>query len=100
MALSAFGIIACVIAAVGLYGALAWLVRARSRELGVRIALGANARELRFIVMRQGLLLAGSGVALGLAGAAATAGLMESLVFGVSPIDGPTYAVAGAVMLS
>jgi len=99
MALSAFGIIACVIAAVGLYGALAWLVRARSRELGVRIALGANARELRFIVMRQGLLLAGAGVVLGLAVAAATAGLMESLIFGISAIDGPTYAAAGAVML-
>jgi len=99
MALSAFGVIACVIAAVGLYGALTWLVRARSRELGIRIALGADARELRSIVLRRGLLLAGAGVGLGLAGAAALAGLMESLVFGVSPIDGPTYAVAAAVML-
>ena len=99
MALSAFGVIACAIAAVGLYGALAWLVRARSRELGIRIALGADARGLRSIVLRQGLLLAGAGVGLGLAGAAAVAGLMESLVFGISPLDGPTYVVAATVML-
>jgi ABC-type antimicrobial peptide transport system permease subunit len=98
-ALSAFGIIACVIAAVGLYGTLAWLVRARSRELGVRIALGADVRELRSIIIRRGLLLAAAGIGLGLAAAAGTAGLMESMVFGISPIDVPTYAVAGAVML-
>jgi len=99
MALSAFGVIACAIAAVGLYGALAWLVRARSRELGIRIALGADARELRSIVMRRGLVLGGVGVGLGLAGAAAAAGLMESLVFGISPLDGPSYFVAATVML-
>jgi hypothetical protein len=99
VALSAFGVIACAIAAVGLYGTLAWLVRARSRELGIRIALGADARELRSIVMRRGLLLAAAGIGLGLASASAAAELMESLLFGVSPIDVPTYAVAGAVML-
>jgi len=99
LALSAFAAIACAIASVGLYGALAWLVRARSRELGVRVALGASPDRLGWSVMRRGLLLAGAGIAIGLAGAAASSRLLASMLFGVTPTDFATFAAAGTALL-
>lgn len=100
LALSAFSVIACVIACVGLYGSLASLVRARGRELGVRLALGAPTGALKAMVVRRGLLLAAAGIALGIAGGAAASTLIASLVFGISPIDPPTYALTAIVMLA
>jgi predicted permease len=99
IALSAFGLLACVIACVGLYGALAWLVRARSREFGVRAALGASPDELRGLIVRRGLTLAGAGIALGLIAASFAAGFLSSMVFGISPTDAPTFAVAAVTMV-
>jgi ABC-type antimicrobial peptide transport system permease subunit len=99
IALSLLGAIACAIAGVGLAGALAWLVRSRQRELGIRLALGADPRQLRSIVVRRGLMLAGSGVALGLAGASLTARFLRGLVYGITPTDVPTFGIAAAVML-
>ena len=99
LALSAFGAIACAIACVGLYGALAWLVRARHRELGVRVALGASPGRLRWTVLGRGLFLAASGAALGIASALAGSRLIASMLFGVTPTDLPTFAAAGVLFL-
>jgi predicted permease len=98
IALSAVGAIACVIACVGLYGSLAWLVRSRRRELGIRLALGADVADLRWIVLRRGLVLAGTGILPGLAAAAVAGQYLESLIFGVAPTDIPTFALAAAGM--
>jgi len=98
IALSAVGAIACVIACVGLYGSLAWLVRARRRELGIRLALGADAAALRWIILRRGLVLAGCGILLGLASAAVAGQYLESLIFGAAPVDIPTFVLAAAGM--
>jgi putative ABC transport system permease protein len=100
LALSAFGVVACAIACVGLYGSLAWLVRTRRREIGIRVALGARAGSITGIVLRRGLSLAGAGIALGLTAAFAATGLLGSLVFGVSPTDPTTFVAAALAMLA
>jgi putative ABC transport system permease protein len=99
IALAAFAVCAAVIAFVGLYGTLAWIVRARRRELGIRLVLGADARDVSMLVIRRGLMMAATGVVLGLAGAAAASRAIASLVFGISPMDLPTFFVVGASML-
>ncbi len=99
LALSAFGLIACAIACVGLYGALAWTVRAREREIGVRMALGANPAGLGWTIVRRGLLLASLGIVIGLAGATATSRILASMLFGITPTDGPTFLATAGLML-
>jgi ABC-type antimicrobial peptide transport system permease subunit len=99
MVLSAFGLIACVIACVGLYGSLAFLVRARSRELGVRLALGAHGGQLRGSVIRHGLLLCAAGITLGLSAATLGAQSLASLTFGVASLDAATCLFASSAML-
>ncbi len=99
IAVSAFGAVACAIAGVGLAGALAWLVRSRRRELGIRLALGADPGRLRSMVVRRGLVLATSGAAIGLAGAALTTRFLGALMYGISPTDGLTFGVAAAIVL-
>jgi putative ABC transport system permease protein len=83
---------------VGIYGAVAYTVARRNREIGLRIALGAHARDIRRLFVRHGLSLASLGVAAGLAAATGLTRLMGSLLFGVSPLDPLTYA-AGAIVL-
>jgi predicted permease len=81
------GLLALVIASVGLYGVMAYWVSRRMREMGIRIALGAKASDVTRLVMGQGLALAGVGLALGLAGAVAAGRLVGFLLFGVSARD-------------
>jgi predicted permease len=85
--------LALVLAAIGTYGALASLVAERRREMGIRLALGANRARLLGQVMMQGLILAGTGVAVGLAGALALNRLLTSLLFGVEAADVMTLAI-------
>ena len=92
-----FAGVALCLAAVGLYGVLAYTVTQRTHEIGVRMALGAPPSRVHAIVMRQGLLVAGVGAMIGLAGALATSGLLQSLVFGVSARDPVVYAVVAFV---
>lgn len=99
MVLSAFSLVACMIACIGLHGSLALLVRARRRELAVRLAVGAQTSRLRALIVRRGLLLAGAGTALGLGGAAAAARSIASLTFGVASLDLQTSVLAAAAML-
>ncbi|PYV07422.1 MAG: multidrug ABC transporter substrate-binding protein, partial [Acidobacteria bacterium] len=94
-ALSAcFGALATLLAVIGLYGVMAYLVGRRSREIGIRMALGAQARSVVWLVMRDVLLLVTVGLALGLAGALGLARLVRAQLFGVAPNDARVMAAA------
>jgi predicted permease len=97
--LEAFAALALVLAGVGLYGVLAGSVSERTREIGVRAALGASREGLRVMVVRQAMGLTGLGVAFGLLGAAIGSSVLASLLFGVSRLDPLTYgSVVGVLM--
>ena len=98
LVLSGFAIAALVLAAVGLYGTLAYLASQRSREFGVRLALGASRAQILVMVTREGLTLTAAGIAAGLAGAVAAAQALRSLLYGVSPIDFVTLGGVGAIV--
>ncbi|HEY8256067.1 MAG TPA: ABC transporter permease [Gemmatimonadales bacterium] len=85
--LTLFGFLALVLATVGVYGVMAYGVTQRTRELGIRLALGARARSVQAMVLRQGLGLTLAGLGLGLAGALALSRLLTTLLYGVSPSD-------------
>ncbi len=86
-----FSLAALMLAALGVYGVIACAVAERKREIGIRIALGAQPSEVRGMVLWQGLKLTAIGLALGLGGATAATRLVEGLLFGVSPADPITY---------
>lgn len=94
------GGMALLLGIVGIYGVIAYVVSQRTREIGIRIALGAQSAGLLRVFVRQGLLLAGAGVALGLGAAACLTHLMSSLLFGVTALDPLTYAVVSALLLA
>jgi putative ABC transport system permease protein len=87
----AFGIVALVLAATGIYGVLSGSVAERTREIGVRGALGATPGSILGLILRQGMTLAGLGVAIGLTGAVAATQAIVTLLFGVSRLDPTTY---------
>jgi putative ABC transport system permease protein len=97
--LSSFAALALLLAAVGVYGVIAYTVRQRTRELGIRLALGAQAGDVLRLILRQGLKLTLIGVALGLTAALALTRWMESLLFGVRPADPLTFGVIALVLL-
>jgi putative ABC transport system permease protein len=94
-----FAAVALALAAIGIYGVISYTVSQRTHEIGVRLALGAQGSDVLKLVVGQGMLLALAGVGLGLGAAAGLTRLMSTLLFGVSPTDGPTFAVV-AVLLS
>jgi len=98
--LGAFAAMALLLAAVGIHGLLAFAVSQRQREIGVRIVLGAPAGGILAMVLRRGLALAAVGVAFGVALAYAAGRLMQTLLFGVSPHDTPTFAAAAGLALA
>ena len=89
--------LAIVLAAMGLYGALSYNVAQRTREIGVRLALGAQPASVRWMVVRQGVQVVGAGVLAGIVVALIAAPLLGRLLFGVAPLDLPTF--AGVVTL-
>jgi ABC-type antimicrobial peptide transport system permease subunit len=98
--LTAFGTIAVSLAAIGLYGVLAFIVAQRRREIGLRMALGAQPRDVITDVLGQGLRLALIGVAVGIALALAATRLINSLLFGTSPTDVATFAGVATLLVA
>jgi putative ABC transport system permease protein len=97
--LSIFAGVSLCLAALGVYGVLAYAVAARRREFGVRLALGAQVRQVVFLVLRQGLGWAIAGVAIGIVGARAATRLVRGQVFGVDVVDPATYVSVSAVVI-
>jgi len=91
-----FSGVAVALAAIGLYGVMGYSVVQRTREIGIRMALGARRVEVMQLVLRQSIMLAAVGLLLGLAGAAAVTRYLEGLLFGLTPLDPATF---GAVAL-
>ena len=99
MLASASGI-ALLLGLVGIYGVISYVVSQRTREIGVRMALGASESTVRGMVVRQGLVLALVGAALGVGAAAAVSGTLDALLFGVSATDPVTYGIVAAALVS
>jgi ABC-type antimicrobial peptide transport system permease subunit len=97
--LAGFGMAALLLAAVGVYGIVALAVRQRTRELGVRLALGAAPAQLRTLMLREALVTAGTGVAIGVAGTIAGTRFLRALLFEVSPFDPLALGAACLVLL-
>ena len=98
--LAIFAATALVMAAVGIYGVLAYAVSRRTQEIGIRMALGAQTRDVLRLIGREGFVLVLMGIGIGLAGALALTRLMSSLLFGVSPTDATTFAAVPAVLVA
>jgi putative ABC transport system permease protein len=95
--LGGFAALALILACIGIYGVLAYVVTQRTSEIGLRVALGADARSVFLAVARQGMSLAGIGITLGIAASLALSSLLQSLLFDVKPTDPATYLSASAV---
>ena len=97
--MSVYGAVALLVALAGVYAVMTSLVLSRTREIGVRMALGAGAADIRRLVLGSSLSLAVTGAVVGLGGAAAVAQLIESQLYGVSPLDPVTFALVGTTVL-
>jgi ABC-type antimicrobial peptide transport system permease subunit len=97
---AAFGVLALVMAAVGVYGVMALIVSERTAEIGVRLALGAQPMQVLRAVVTEGVTLAGAGVVAGVLLAAALAPLVSTQLYGIRTLDPPTMAVVPALLLA
>ena len=98
--LTLFSAVALVLAAIGVFGMMAYSVAQRTREIGIRIALGASAGEVARMVVRRGMAISLAGVALGLVGAVATSRLLSGMLFGVDATDPATFASIPLLLLA
>jgi putative ABC transport system permease protein len=96
--LSVFGSSALLMAAIGIYGLMAYSVQQRTQELGIRMALGAEASSIRNMVVRQGMILAGIGLLIGIGGALWLTHFLAGFLFGVKAID-PTAFIVTPILL-
>ena len=103
--LGSFGIVALVLAAIGIYGVMSYVVAGRTREIGLRMALGAQFRHVRQLILRQGMMLATIGLVLGLGIVFVLARFLKSMLYGISPSDPLTFTaitilLAGVALLA
>ncbi len=98
LVLLVFAGVAVALSAIGIHGVLSYTVAQRTREIGVRLALGANPAGVRSLILREGVTLGIAGVALGVAGALALAGVLSSLLFGISARDPLTFAAVALAL--
>jgi len=92
--------LALALGVIGIYGIISYSVAQRTREMGIRIALGAQKKELRWLFVRSALVLTGTGLVIGLCAAAAVVQLMKSLLFGVRPLDPLSFAMTALVLVA
>jgi ABC-type antimicrobial peptide transport system permease subunit len=85
---------------IGIYGVISYAVSQRTREIGIRMALGAQIAELRWMFVRSALTLTGIGIILGLGAAAGVARLMKTLLYGVGPLDPLSFAAVPLILLA
>jgi putative ABC transport system permease protein len=97
--LVAFACMALVLAGVGVYGLIGYSVAQRTREIGIRMALGAQPPQVMMPMLRQGAILALGGIGIGLAGSAVAARILAKFLFGVEPSDPLTYALVSTLLL-
>lgn len=91
-------LLSLILGAVGLYGVLSYIVAERTREIGVRMALGAQTRQVRSMVVAQGARVVGAGIVIGVLAALALTRLLGGLLYGVEPIDVSTFAAMAVIM--
>ena len=94
----AFAAVAAALAAIGVYGVLAYLVSQRTKEIGLRLAIGASPSAVIWLLVREGVALTGAGLVVGLAGALAAGKWIRTLLFGVTPADPATFAGVSCVL--
>ena len=99
MPISAFAIIAVLLAAVGIYGVMHYLVTQRTSEIGIRLALGATRADVLELVLREGLTVTTVGLGIGICVALASAQLVSSSLYGVTPTDPATFVISTVVLM-
>jgi ABC-type antimicrobial peptide transport system permease subunit len=97
--LAAFGGIAIVLATIGVYGVIAYTVTMRLHEFGVRLALGAQRRDVLHLVLFNGMRPVGAGIIVGAFGAAGVTRFVSAMLYEVQPIDPPTFVAVGAILI-
>ncbi|MDX6613985.1 MAG: hypothetical protein QOD75_3171, partial [Blastocatellia bacterium] len=97
---SAFAVVAMLLSMIGIYGVTAYYVTQRTHEIGIRMALGAQLRDVLALVLKRGVTLAAIGVAVGVVGALALTRLLSSLLFGVEPVDVVTFATVSLTLIA
>ena len=98
--LTVFAFISLTLATIGIYGVLAYLVSQGTREIGIRMALGASRNAILNLVVSRGIILAAGGVAIGVTGALVLTRLMRALLFGVTPTDALTFSAIPLLLLA
>ena len=98
--LTGLAILALLVSSLGVYGVLSYTVRQRTREIGLRMALGADPSQMLRMVLRQGFSIAAMGVATGIVAVAGLTRVLGSLLYGVEPLDGLTFALVAVVMMA
>jgi putative ABC transport system permease protein len=100
MLVLAFAVLSMMLAAVGLFGVLSYVVAQRTTEIGIRVALGAQRRQILRLVLSDGLLPVGTGLIFGLAGGVAASKLIRDLLYGVQPLDASVFAAVAIILLA
>jgi len=96
--LSIFAVTALVLGSVGVYGVMSYMVAERTREIGIRLALGAGPRRVVNLVLRRCLVLTVTGISIGVAAALALTRVMSGLLYDISPTDAATFVAAGLIL--